>query len=419
MTERPFPAVLPMRRRAAILREVLGERLDSVLPLAMRETGFDMWLVLCQEDDHDPVFRTLVPFDTWCPILQMLIFFDRGESEVERINLSMADLGTLYDKPWRGQHHEEQWPLLRQIVQERNPRRIGINTGSVQWGAGGLTHNLHGQLVEALGPELAGRLDCAESLATRWLATLTGREITLFEHVVNVAHAVVAECFSRRVIVPGVTTTEDLEWHYWQRAADLGLEMAFKPFFVRVRSQAARERFGEADRAIRAGDMLRSDVGIRYLGLNSDHQQVAYVLRPDEHEAPEGFRTLLREGNRLQDVYLSEFRQGLTGNELLANILARARAEGLPNPRVYSHSLGHYLHQPGPLIGLPWEQERCPGRGDVKLQPNYTFTMELCVSGPVPEWEGEVVVMGLEEDVVFTEEGCRILDGRQTGFHLV
>ena len=124
-------------------------------------------------------------------------------------------------------------------------------------------------------------------------------------------------------------------------------------------------------------------------------------------------------GNRLQDIFMGEFRQGLTGNELLQTILTRARKEGLPNPRVYSHSLGLFLHEPGPLIGLPWEQERCPGRGDVRLEHNYSFTMELSVKGPVAEWDGQETLLGLEEDVVFDQNGCRAMDGRQTEFYLI
>jgi len=417
---RPFPRVLPMRERAVVGHRLLQKRLETVLPLAMREAGCDMWLIICQEDDLDPVFRTMIPFDTWCPILQMLVFHDRGEAEgVERLNLSMTDTRGLYDTPWRGSHHEEQWPLLRQIVEERDPRRIGINTGAVQWAAGGLTHNLYAQLVAALPERYVARLESAEPMATRWLATLTDDDLELYAHVVNVAHHLLAEGYSRRVITPGVTTPEDLEWHYWQRAADLGLEMAFKPFFVLVRSEEMRERHGPEDRVIRAGDFVRSDVGIRYLGLNSDHQEWAYVLREGETDAPAGMRELMAQANRLQDIYRGEFRAGLTGNELLANILTRARAEGLPNPKVYSHSLGLHLHEPGPLIGLPWEQECCAGRGDVALQPNMCFTAELGVRGPVPEWGGQEVGMGLEEDVAFTAEGCHLIDGRQTAFYLV
>jgi len=86
---------------------------------------------------------------------------------------------------------------------------------------------------------------------------------------------------------------------------------------------------------------------------------------------------------------------------------------------VYSHGLGRLLHEPGPLIGLPWEQERNEGRGDVALEYNYAFTMELSVEGPLPEWGGEAFRCALEQDVVYTVDGCRVIDGRQTGFHLV
>ena len=219
--------------------------------------------------------------------------------------------------------------------------------------------------------------------------------------------------------MPGETTAEDLEWRYWQRAADLGLPVSFKPFFNRVRRDTLKEEFGADDRAIRPGDLVHSDCGVRYLRLTSDHQHWAYVLRPGETEAPAGLRRLLAQANRLQDIFRAEFREGLTGNELLANILGRARDAGVPEPTIYSHSLGLLLHEPGPLIGLPWEQKRCPGRGDVVLRPNEAFTMELSVADAVPEWDGQKVRFSIEEDVVFTREGCRVLGDRQTDFYLV
>ena len=201
-------------------------------------------------------------------------------------------------------------------------------------------------------------------------------------------------------------------WHYWQRCAELGLDVSFRPFFNRVRSDGAKRRFGEGDQAIREGDLIHSDWGIRYARLNSDHQQWAYVLRKGERQAPEGLRRLL-------DVFLAEFREGLSGNELLEAILARARAEGVPDPKVFSHSLGFLLHEPGPLIGLPREQQRCPGRGDVVLRDNYAFTMELSVADGVGEWDGQTVRLSIKEDVVFTTAGCRLIGGRQGAFYLI
>jgi Xaa-Pro aminopeptidase len=420
MSIKTFPSVLPMRRRAEIINKALSDRLDTILPVAMREAGIDMWLVICQEDNLDPVFASMIPMDTWCPILQMLIFYDRGSGAgVERINLSQTNTKDLYDVPWKGKHHGEQWPLLRSIVEERDPKRIGIDVGKVQWAAGGLTHNLYNQLVEALPRKYVKRLVSAEECATRWLATLTDGEVALYEHIVSVAHALMAECYNRSSIVPGVTTAQDLEWRYWQLCADNGFEVAFKPSFYPIRRASSGQLYGGVDPILRAGDLVRCDVGIKYLGLITDHQEWVYILKPGETQAPTGLRALMAEGNRLQDTFMAEFKRGLTGDQLLNNILAKARRKGIPNPKVYSHSLGRLLHEPGPLIGLPWEQVRNIGRGEVRLEDNYAFTMELSVEGPVPEWGGESLRFALEEDVVFTASGCRLIDGRQTEFFLV
>lgn len=418
-TSAPFPHVLPMRQRAEVIHRLLKRRLAEVMPAAMRAANLDMWLILCQEDNLDPVFTTMIPMDTWCPILQVLVFVANADGSVEGFNISGTNTHDLYQRPYSGQLESEQWPRLLRLIEERDPQRIGINIGSIQWAAGGLTYNLHRQLSERLPARYVERLVSAEPAAIHWLTSLTEDDIQMYEHVCLVARHVIAQCYSRQTIIPGQTSIDDLPWAYWQRCADLGFTMAFKPYFRLIRSPASQQRFGAEDRVIRPGDLIHCDVGLKYLGFNSDHQQLAYMLQPGESDAPEGLRRLLAEGNRLQDIYMAEFEVGLTGNELLHKILSRARNEGVPKPRVYSHSTGLFLHEPGPLIGLPWEQKNNPGRGDVTLVYNSCFTMELSVQGPVPEWGGEEVQLSMEEDVVFTEQGCRPLAGRQTGFYLV
>lgn len=415
-----LPDVLPVRQQADVILRILRQRLQTILPVAMRAAGLDMWLIICQEDDHDPVYRTMIPMDTWTPILQMLIFYDRGEGEgIERINLSMTDTADLYDCPWNGRHFEEQWQMLPQLIAERHPQKIGINIGRVNWAAGGLTHNLYTQLVEALPPPYVDRLVSAEVACNRWLMTLSELELELYPHIVSLARHLIATCYSPQTITPGVTTTDDLEWTFWQQCADLGLAMAFNPFFNLVRSDAAKEKHPVTDKIIRRGDLIHCDVGLRYLGLCTDHQEWAYVLAGGETGAPDGLRNLFTQSQHLQQIFMEAFERGLTGNEMLENILVRARREGVPHPRVYSHSLGLYLHQPGPLIGLPWEQERCPGRGDVALQYNSCFTMEISIDDTVPEWDNQLVRFGTEQDVQFTTDGCSPIAGVQTTFHLI
>ena len=416
---RSCPRVITMRERNSILYQSLEERLQTVLPASMAENNIDMWLIICQEDDLDPVFRTMIPMATWCPILQILVFYDTGNGDIEGINISRTNMGDLYDTPWKGSEDSEQWETLRGIIEKRDPKRIGINIGSIQWAAGGLTRNLYLQLRETLPDKYSDRLISAEVAATRWLANLTDREILLFDHVVDVADYILSDTFSRNCIIPGQTTLDDLLWHYWQKAADLGVGVSFKPGFYPFRSDEDKDRYGADDRALRPGDFVRCDVGITYLRLNSDHQRWVYIKRPGESLPPVGMQKLMAEANRLQDVFLTGFEKGLTGNELLIRILARAREAGISNPKVYSHSLGFYLHEPGPLIGLPWEQECCEGRGDVKLDCGNAFTMELSVEDIVPEWGGQSVRFALEEDVIFTEDGCRVVGERQREFYLI
>lgn len=179
------------------------------------------------------------------------------------------------------------------------------------------------------------------------------------------------------------------------------------------------ERYGSDDPVIRGGDLLYCDAGIRYLRLVTDTRQWAYVLREGETDAPDGLRRIMADGNRLQDIFIEEFVQGRTGNEILGAVLTRARMEGLNNPRVYSHSCGLLLHEPGPLIGHPYEQEYCIGRGEVPLNYNSSFVAELSVDGVVPEWGGQTITFSPEEQIVFTREGAKFIDGRQTAFYLI
>ena len=421
-----FPAVLNIRDRADLVFRITQERLETLLPKIMRQTGIDMWIITCNEDNLDPIFKTMIPYENWCPITQILVFFDRGQEKgIERLNVSRTDTMGLYENVWDAgawdtHRKESQWDCLGRIVSERDPERIGINEGEIQWAAGGLTVVLKKRLVDAIGPKYAARLESAESLATLWAETLLDEEIVLMKQTAAISHAIIAEAFSSTVITPGTTTVDDLRFHYWQRVADLGLDLAFFPFFsIRGRQASDIEKHGQDDKVIRPGDLIHCDVGLKYMHYNSDHQEWAYVLRVGETDVPDSFKRIMAEGNRLQDVYCSEFRTGLTGNELLANILHRARELGIPNPRIYSHSLGYFLHEPGPLIGLPWEQVNNPGRGDVKLVPNSCFTAELSVTMPVTEWGGQDLRLSMEQDIVFDGKGTAFLDGRQTRFHLI
>ena len=431
------PFLPGLRERAALYNGWLAERFERVLPEVMRREGIDMWVVVCREHAEDPVYPTLVPYpNMFAWRLTMLLFFDRGGAAgVERIAVNPygsgdfnREIGDHYRPGWVDPA-EDPWARLARLVRERDPKRIAIDESKVFAFADGLSATLKERLAAALGPELAGRLVSAERLAVGWLEKRVPAELAFYARLAALNRRVAAEAFSRAVIEPGVTTIDDLAWWTRERFAALGVEAWFQPIFYILRPPegtageaaggASAAASGEADRrVVRPGDVLRCDIGFAALGLTTDLQEVAYVLREGETDAPAGWREALSLGNRLQDILAAEFREGRTGNETLAAALAAARAEGL-EARIYSHPLNRYGHGAGSRVGLPDMQGGVPGMGDYPLHIDTCWAIELGVAAVVPEWGGQKVQLALEQSAVFTAAGVAYPAGRQTTFRLI
>jgi hypothetical protein len=159
-------------------------------------------------------------------------------------------------------------------------------------------------------------------------------------------------------------------------------------------------------------------MGIRYLGLVTDTQQLAYVLRIGENDAPEYLKTALAQGNRVQDILLNELRIGRTGNQILISALNKAHREGI-TAMIYSHPVGYHVHGAGPKVGLFEKQDGVPGRGDYELFDNTCHAIELNVKQAISEWSGQEVWIPIEEDVVISKGVVHWLATRQTDFHLI
>ncbi len=416
-------SVLAQRQRVEPINRMLRDRLENLLPRLMRETGIDLWLVINREYAEDPVYLTLVPEPVFAARrTTMLVFHLRGEEQerVDRLTVSRYPFGDLYEAAWEGDDLDEQWRRLREVVAERDPRRIGVDTSRHWPVADGLTASLRDRLVEALGPELAGRLVSAEELVVRWLETRSAEELEVYPHAVALARSVIAEAFSERVVTPGATTTDDVAWYIRQRFAELDLAVWFMPYVDRQRRGDPCEResdFCGGEGVIRRGDVLHTDVGICYLRLCTDTQEMGYVLRPGEERAPAGLAAALAAGNRWQDLLTGEFVAGRSGNEILA-AARRAAADAGLQASIYTHPLGFFGHAPGPTIGMWDHQGPTPVRGDWRLYPATAYAIEGNVKVEVPEWDGQRVQIKLEQSAVFDGERVVYLAGRQTRWHL-
>lgn len=418
-----MPDVLSFKERVEPLNAMVVDRLDNLLPQLMDEADLDMWLVINREYGEDRLFYTLVPQPTFAARRTTILVFARKEDgSVERFSVSRYAIGDVYATVWDGGTKEQQWQRLAEVITERDPKRIGVNI-SKDWAlADGLSVGLHNQLLKYLPEKYQERLVSAQNLVVRWLETRSQMELNVYPQVVTIARRVIAEAFSNKVITPGVTTTQDIAWYMRERFEELQVRPWFQPY-VNIQRQGDETTeddvfMGVYGRTVLPGDIIHTDVGICYLNMCTDTQEMAYVLKMDETDAPQGLKDAMAVGNQWQDILTGNFVTGDTGNEILANTIQDSEAQSIISS-TYTHPLGFVGHASGPTIGMWDNQGPTPVQGDWPLYPNTGYAIEGNIITQFPEWDNQWIQIKLEQSAVFDGETVWYLAGRQTEWHLI
>ncbi len=418
--ERPFGT---LREQAVMQQRWLQMRLDRFLPPLMRENAVDMWVVPMREYNEDPVFSSITSPETFAARRRTIyVFFDKCAATaqpvttacIERIALGGTSQGGVFearrstkavDAPVGGQQAElwgdEQWQVLKSVIEERKPKVIGIDRSTVFAFTDGLSSGELQGMSAALGAAWTAKFKNAEEIPLGIIASRLPEEEVFFEKMMALVWQMTQTMFSEKVIVPGTTRTSDLVWWWRQRVNDQGLGTWFQPS-VSVQRQGVAD--AGADPVIERGDVLHCDVGITVARLNTDTQHMGYVLKPGETDAPAGLTAALANANTMQDISMEETKPGRTGNEILASVRSRMKAAGI-NGTMYSHPIGVHGHGAGPLIGLWDYQTGVPGRGDAKVIPSMWYSIELQATTAVSEWGGQPVRMAQEEDMIIGADG--------------
>lgn len=419
--------VLPMDERAKVIDEILEDRMENLLPSLMAETGIDLWVLISREYNEDPVLKTFLP-STWLNARRrtILVFYrNPNTNQVERLAVARYKVGKSIEAAWDKEKEPDQWKRLMEIISDRNPTQIGLNMSDDHNIADGLDHTDYRIFMENLPKKFRKRVVSAEQLAVRWIETRTDREMVIYNQLVEITHDIIAEAFSEKVITPGYTTTSQVEWWMRQKARDLGLTVWFHPT-VDIQRSAEKLKghlYSFSDRpeeqVILPGDLLHCDFGITYLRLSTDCQELAYVRKPGEYEAPAFLKEAFKQGNRVQDILTMNMKEGLVGNTILLNALEQGKAEGL-RPAIYTHPLGSYGHSAGTTIGM-WDAQGGVNKADGNAYPlrrRTVYAIELNTTVYLEEWKRDIRVM-LEEAGYFGPEGFRYVSGRQTDFLLI
>jgi Xaa-Pro aminopeptidase len=412
-------SILKERGRATIKDELLEDRFTNLLPDLMDKAEIDLWLLISREYNEDPILKTMLPA-TWLNARRrtIIVFYrDKEKNTLERLAVARYDIGKSIQSAWNKEKEPNQWKALAAIIKERNPKKIGINISTHFALADGLVKTDYDELVQNLPKKDVSKLVSAEKLGIAWLETRTEKELALFRKLVKITHDIIDETFSSKTIIPGKTSTEDLVWFMRQKVTDLGLETWFHPTIdVQRNNEALKSHIesfskGKDKKIIQKGDLLHCDFGITYIGLNTDCQQHAYVLKDDEKEVPQFLQEAFKKGNRVQDILTSTMKSGKTGNEILLSALTKGKSEGL-RPSIYTHPLGKYGHSAGTTIGMWDAQGGVPFNGDYPLQKNTAYAIELNTTVYIKEWNKDIRIM-LEEAGFFGDDTFEYVNERQ------
>jgi Xaa-Pro aminopeptidase len=379
---------------------LIQEKADQALQI-LKEQNIDMWLTFVRETSgvRDPALDLLVgPNDlTWPSALilnrsgqKVAIIGNLEKDAIQRLGVFDEILG--YDRSIRD--------LLRETITRLDPQQIAVNTSRNNVHADGLTHAMHGILLEYLaGTPYTDRLVSAEQVISALRGRKTPTEQARIRRAVEITDEIYQKTFD--FIRVGMSEIEIGEYMH-KLANEYGVGLAWPAENCPAVNSGPNSPVGHngpTDIKVERGHLLHFDFGVKYEEYCSDIQRVAYILRQGETEAPlevqRGFITIRTAIEKSREA----MKPGVTGNSI--DVISReiVTDSGYPEfPHALGHQLGRVAHDGGALLGPLWEKY-----GDLpnqKLEAGQVFTIEPSLA--VPGYG----MMGIEEDVVMTENGA-------------
>jgi Xaa-Pro aminopeptidase len=415
-----MPKLLTLREQMSVRESWLKKRFDTMLLPMMRKHGIGMWIVTNEEFHTDPVTESIVPPIPIVGRRDFFIFADNGTT-LERyavVRYEEEKLRNFYTviSPARDRTAE----TIRKLVEERRPKTIALNMGGGRGQSDGITLDAYKFLAETLGKDYESRFVSAGKLIADHLDTRLPEELEHYRTAVLTTDILTRRAFSGEVITPGKTTVGDVRWWLLQQVNNLGLTVWFQPD-LRVQRQAkanssSQQFLAVADESVvlERGDLIHVDFGLNYMGLSTDWQKHAYLLRDGETDAPAGLKNALKNTNRRQDAVFAAARAGMTGAEVYDAAMAEMKKQNI-SAMIYSHPIGTHGHGLGASIDF----RRAIGGAEERFRLGSYTSIELNTSTKVPEWNDQSVTVMAEDDAFMTDTGFQFFRPRQTEFYLI
>ncbi len=387
--------------------EIRAERIATLLPGAMADNDLDAWVVICRENNNDPL-ADHVGCENAGGTAAFMFFRDgdsvtsvaispRGEA------MSLEETGRM-DEVITSERGASIWETMAEVFERFNPDAIGINTGRSPI-TDGLSHTQYTSMMERLPAEWTSKMSSAEAMIRSWLSVKLPAEVEIMAKAAEITAQWEVEAYANAV--GGVTTDRDIADFLEAKMAEMGVGDAWSPEQnPAINSGKDRGHSHPTNRVIQPGDFIQTDFGIRvHDRWVTDIQRFAYVLAPGETEAPQEALDKWEAAKRGSRAAFEALLPGNTGNEVdRAQRLVMRENGSEPVMWNTGHPVGYWAHDSGPSLG--------GGRLGLELRPHPT---QIIKPGMTFSFDGfhkwsltdsTTKTISVEEMVVITEEGA-------------
>jgi Xaa-Pro dipeptidase len=419
------PKLLPWSQQIGVREQWLTKRHQMILPM-MREHGIDMWIVVNEEFHDDPLTQYIAPPRPYAGGRDFFVFVDTGEKGLRKIAITgfaEENLKQFFESPDEPRPADK---VLPELYEQYKPQKIALSFGARRGVQRSLTYDTYNLVAEKMGADAAQHFVPAADLIEEYLDTRIPEEFETYHAMVQLTDTLTRRALSSEVIHPGKTTVGDVRRWLYDQLGESRVGTWFQPD-LRVQRKGKKNDTSRGFLAVAAestvierGDVVHLDFGITYMGLNTDWQKMAYVLRPGEKDAPAGLKNAMKNTNALQDALtLRAARPGRPAGAVYNQTMDEMKQKGI-EAQIYSHPIGNQGHGLGPSIDF-----RSAKRDDVAvtqakpLRKGSYLSVELNTQTAVPEWENQKVYIMMEDDAYLTDEGYKFFIPRQEAFYLV
>ncbi len=394
-------------RRWRKTNQIRLDKFDLILPEVMRENKIDMWIIMNREGNFDPLYAEMG--EGYVGRNGYYIFTDTGTPRIERAVLGidgyLLEETKAYD--YFGAESE-----LKEFVDKRDPKRIGLNMSKDIGGADGLSYTGRLQLAEILGSKYEARFVSGEKLFSDFRSRHVASEIAVFAEAGDYSYQIAERALSNEVIMPGITTLEDVAWWMKEQLFKNNLQSSFGMPSIYVTGPNGIEATS-TNRIIQRGDILMLDWGVGLMNFYTDMKRMAYVLKEGEKEVPKSIQHAFDLAVKVRQIVVNTIKPGITAKQNEVNVYKALKEAGF-SPIEFNkpgtddktdviigcHSVGDWGHGTGPSIAF-----FNPLQLTYLVKPSNLFSIELFAYTPMPEWGGKKLRIPLEDDAIVTERG--------------